>query len=86
MLLDDDRFEVLWGKKYFMDKLINIVLDEAHVIKGCGGTFRTDHLKIGPIRYRFLWMIPFHLGSATVSKQLEPEGFGLGWTFGDGCG
>ncbi|KAF8223613.1 hypothetical protein L208DRAFT_1411592, partial [Tricholoma matsutake] len=45
----------------------------AHVIKEWGGTFRTDYLKIGPIHYRFLQMIPFHLGSATVSKQLEPE-------------
>ena len=73
LLLNNDRFEVLWGKKHFMDKLINIVLDEAHVIKEWGGTFRTNYLKIGPIRYRFPWMIPFHLGSAMVSKQLEPE-------------
>lgn len=74
LLLNDDRFaiEVLWGK-YFMDKLINILLDEAHVIKEWGGTFRTDYLKIGPVHYRFPRMIPFHLGSATVSKQLEPE-------------
>jgi superfamily II DNA helicase RecQ len=43
LLLNDDRFEVLWGKKYF------IVLDEAHVIKEWGGTFRTDYLKLGPI-------------------------------------
>jgi len=29
-LLNDDRLEVLWGKKHFMDKLVNIVLDKAH--------------------------------------------------------
>jgi len=46
LLLNDDRFEVLWGKKHFMDKLINIVLDEAHVIKEWGNAFRTDYLKI----------------------------------------
>ena len=73
LLLNDDRFEVLWGKKQFMDKLVNIVLDEAHVIKEWGGTFRTDYLKIGPICYRIPQMIPFHLGSATVGKQLESE-------------
>ncbi|KAF8232581.1 hypothetical protein L208DRAFT_1397250 [Tricholoma matsutake] len=56
-----------------MDKLINILLNKAHVIKEWGSTFRTDYLKIGPIHYRFPQMIPFHLGSATVSKQLEPE-------------
>ena len=65
LLLNDDRFEVLWGKENFMDKLVNIVLDEAHVIKEWGGTFRTDYLKIGPIHYRFPWMITFHLGSAS---------------------
>ena len=73
LLLNNDRFEVLWEKKHFMDKLINIVLDEAHVIKEWGGTFRTGYLKIGPICYRFPRMIPFLLGSATVRKQLEPE-------------
>jgi superfamily II DNA helicase RecQ len=73
LLLNDDRFEVLWGKKHFTDKLINIVLDEVHIIKEWGGTFRTNYLKIGPIRYRFPQMIPFHLGSATVGKQLESE-------------
>ena len=73
LLLNNDIFEVLWGKKCFMDKLINIVLDKAHVIKEWGSTFRTDYLKIGPIRYRFPRMIQFHLGLATVSKRLEPE-------------
>ena len=73
LLLNDDRFEILWRKKPFMDKILNIVLDEAHVIKEWGGTFRTDYLKIGPIHYRFPRMNPFHLGSATVSIQLESE-------------
>ena len=60
-------------RSYGENKLINIVLDEVHVIKEWGGTFRTDYLKIGPIHYRFPWMIPFHLGSAMVGKQLESK-------------
>jgi superfamily II DNA helicase RecQ len=32
LLLNDGHFEVLWGKKKFTDALVNIVLDEAHVI------------------------------------------------------
>ena len=49
LLLNDERFKMLWGKKQFMDNIMNFVLDEAHVIKEWGGMFRTDYLKIGPI-------------------------------------
>ena len=51
LLLNDKRFDMLWGNKRFTDDIVNLVLDEAHVIKEWGGTFRTDYLKIGPIRY-----------------------------------
>ena len=66
LLLNDGHFKELWGKKKFTDNIINLVLDEAHVIKEWGGTFRSDYLKIGPIQYQFLRMIPMHLRSATV--------------------
>jgi len=56
-----------------MDNVINIVLDEAHVVKEWGGTFRTDYTKLGPLRYRFPWMIPYHAGSATVGNEMESE-------------
>lgn len=72
LLLNDGRFDVLWGKNKFTNKIINIVLDEAHVIKEWGGTFRSDYLRIGPIRYLLPRTVPFHLGSATISLQLEP--------------
>jgi superfamily II DNA helicase RecQ len=49
LLLNDGHFEGLWGKKKFTDNIINLVLDEAHVIKERGGTFHSDYLKIGPI-------------------------------------
>lgn len=73
LLLNDGRFEELWGKKKFTDNIINLVLDEAHVIQEWGGTFRSDYLKIGPIRYLLPRMIPFHLGSATLGKVSVPE-------------
>jgi superfamily II DNA helicase RecQ len=73
LLLNDGRFEELWGKKKFTDNIINLVLDEAHVIKEWGGTFRSDYLKIGPIRYQFSRMIPMHLGSATVGPDMVSE-------------
>jgi len=73
LLLNDGRFEVLWGKKKFTDKIINVSLDEAHVIKEWGGTFRSNYLRIGPLRYLFPRTIPFHLGSATLGPQMEPE-------------
>ena len=73
LLLNDDRFEGLWGKKQVMDNVINIVLDEAHVIKEWGGTFRTDYLKLRPLCYRFPWMIPYNAGSTTVGNEMESE-------------
>jgi superfamily II DNA helicase RecQ len=51
ILNNDVHFEDLWGTKIFTDNLINLVLDEAHVIKEWGGTFRSDYLRIGPIHY-----------------------------------
>ena len=44
ILNNDARFEDLWGTKVFTDNLINLVLDEAHVIKEWGGTFRSNYL------------------------------------------
>jgi superfamily II DNA helicase RecQ len=73
LLLNDKRFEMLWRKKQFTDSIVNFVLDEAHVIKEWGGTFRSDYLKIGPIRYLFPRMLGFHLGSATIGPALLPE-------------
>ena len=68
ILNNDARFEDLWGTKVFTDNLINLVLDEAHVIKEWGGTFRSDYLRIGPIRYLLNRNLPvgFHLGTATM--------------------
>jgi superfamily II DNA helicase RecQ len=51
ILNNDSRFEDLWGKKSFVNNLVNLILDEAHVIKEWGGTFRSDYLRIGPILY-----------------------------------
>ena len=61
------------GKMEVMDNVINIVPDEAHVIKELGGTFRTDYLKLGPLCYQFPWMILYNTGSMTVSIEMESE-------------
>ena len=39
ILNNDTRFEDLLGAKKFADNLVNLVLDEAHVVKEWGGTF-----------------------------------------------
>lgn len=59
--------------KCFTDNLVNFVLDEAHVIREWGGTFRSDYLKIGPICYMLPRLVPFHLGSATLGPELQHE-------------
>ena len=75
ILNNDSRFEELWGKNKFTDNLINLVLDEAHVIKEWGGTFRSDYLHIGPIRYLLTRKptVGLHLGTATMPPNLLPE-------------
>jgi superfamily II DNA helicase RecQ len=47
---------------------VNLVLDEAHVVKEWGSTFRSDYLQIGPIRYLLTWKptVGIHLGMATM--------------------
>lgn len=48
-------------------------MDEAHVIKEWGGTFCSDYLKLGPLRYLWPRVIPIILGSATVGPQIVPD-------------
>ena len=73
LLLNDNKFEGQWRKKQVIDNVINIVLDEAHVVKGWGGTFGRNYTKLGPLRYWFAWMILYHAESATVSNEMELE-------------
>ena len=73
LLLNDNKFEGQWRKKQVIDNLINIVLDEAHVVKGWGGTFERNYTKLEPLCYWFPWMILYHAESATVSNEMELE-------------
>lgn len=75
ILNNDSRFEDLWGTKKFTDNLVNLVLDEAHVIKEWGGTFRSDYLRIGPIRYLLTRKptVGLHLGTATMPPHRVDE-------------
>ena len=75
ILNNDSHFKELWGKKQFTDNLINLVLDEAHVIKEWGGTFRSNYLHIGPIRYLLTCKptVGIHLGTATMPPDQLPE-------------
>ena len=69
ILNNDSCFEELWQKKKFTDNLINLVLDEAHVMKEWGRTFHSDYLHIGPTCYLLTGKptIRVHLGTATMS-------------------
>jgi superfamily II DNA helicase RecQ len=72
-LLNDRQWDQLWTKKKFTDKIICVAMDKAHVIKEWGGTFRSDYLKLGPLHYLWLRVIPRVLGSATVGPQMVPN-------------
>jgi superfamily II DNA helicase RecQ len=71
--LNDRRWDQLWTKKKFTDKIICVTMDEDHVIKEWDGTFRSDYLKLGPLRYLWPRVIPIILGSATVGPQMVPD-------------
>lgn len=75
ILNNDSRFEDLWGKKSFVNNLVNLILDEAHVVKEWGGTFRSDYLRIGPIRYLITRKptVGIHLGTATLPPDRVEE-------------
>lgn len=75
ILNNDSHFKDLWSNKKFTNNLINIVLDEAHCVKDWGGTFHSNYLKIGPIRYLLTWKptVRFHLGKASMPPALLPE-------------
>jgi superfamily II DNA helicase RecQ len=75
ILNNDVCFEDLWGTKIFTDNLINLVLDEAHVVKEWGSTFRSDYLRIGPICYLLNRNPPvgFHLRTATMPPSRIDE-------------
>src|ERR1700677_5141197 len=56
------------GNEEIVNNLINIVLNEAHVVQEWGGTFHSDYLHIGPIRYLINRKptVGIHLRTATL--------------------
>ncbi|KAJ3714783.1 P-loop containing nucleoside triphosphate hydrolase protein, partial [Lentinula raphanica] len=77
----DPRYDALLHNRVFMCSVINIVIDETHVIHEWGGTFRPEYHALGPARYALPRHIPYHLGTATLppvdAAQLK-EHFNLG--------
>jgi len=71
ILNNDSHFEDLWGTKVFVDNLVNLVLDQAHVVQEWGGTFHSDYLQIGPIHYLITRKptVGLHLRTATLPPQ-----------------
>ena len=75
ILNNDSCFEDLWGKKSFVNNLVNLILDKAYVIKEWGGTFRSNYLQIRPIRYLITRKptVGIHLGMATLPPDCVGE-------------
>ncbi|KAJ3768641.1 P-loop containing nucleoside triphosphate hydrolase protein [Lentinula raphanica] len=62
----DPRYDTLLHNRIFMRSVITIVIDETHVIREWGGTFRPEYQTLGPSRYALPRHIPYHLGTATL--------------------
>lgn len=69
----DSRFEELLKHHRFMNHVINLVFDEAHVIKEWGKGFRPEYTRLGVYRYLMARRVPIHLGSATLPPTLVTE-------------
>ncbi|KAJ3964774.1 P-loop containing nucleoside triphosphate hydrolase protein [Lentinula raphanica] len=71
----DHRYNLLLHNRTFMRSVIDVVIDESHVIHEWGGTFRPEYHSLGPARYALPRHIPYHLGTATLppldAKQLR---------------
>ncbi|KAJ3721038.1 P-loop containing nucleoside triphosphate hydrolase protein [Lentinula raphanica] len=62
----DHRYDVLLHDRIFMCSVIDVVIDESHVVQEWGGTFRPEYHTLGPSRYALPRHIPYHLGTATL--------------------
>ncbi|KAK7680591.1 hypothetical protein QCA50_016373 [Cerrena zonata] len=59
------EFETMWNKPAFMSRLLNITVDEGHVVKQWGA-FRPEYNYLGQIRSMIPTTVPFYVASATL--------------------
>ncbi|KAF9938566.1 hypothetical protein BGZ65_012611 [Modicella reniformis] len=64
------RLKELWDDTLWREKLLAIVLDEAHCIGTWGSEFRRDYSRIGELRSMVPSQVAFVSLSATLSKPL----------------
>ena len=64
----DGEFEKLLRKKHFVDRVIAIVLDEAHCIM-TWGKFRPEYKEFGRLRFTLTHHVPYLITSATLTPE-----------------
>ncbi|KAH8978913.1 hypothetical protein EDB86DRAFT_2815350, partial [Lactarius hatsudake] len=65
-VLNDQRFLEHWKLKKFVNRLRNIIFDEAHCISQWSGDFCPNYTELG----RLCWLLPGHVVFYTASAML----------------
>ncbi|KAF9030737.1 P-loop containing nucleoside triphosphate hydrolase protein [Hymenopellis radicata] len=72
-MVGNPHFEDLLKNRTFMRNVVNLVFDEAHVIKEWGMTFRQAYARAGVFRNLMVRHVPIHIASATLSPAATEE-------------
>ncbi|KAJ8518979.1 hypothetical protein ONZ45_g4049 [Pleurotus djamor] len=73
MCLQHDGFRRLLSAPKFAEKILSIVIDEAHCISQWGKEFRPEYSKLGTLRAFVPATVPFLVTSATLPNQVLSE-------------
>ncbi|KAH9010896.1 P-loop containing nucleoside triphosphate hydrolase protein [Lactarius pseudohatsudake] len=69
-VLNDRRFLALWKLKKFVNRLRNIIFDEAHCISQWSGDFCPDYAELGRLRWLLPGHVSFYAASATLPSHV----------------
>ncbi|KAI9434782.1 P-loop containing nucleoside triphosphate hydrolase protein [Lactarius indigo] len=69
-VLNDQRFLELWKLKKFVNRLHNIIFDEAHCISQWSGDFRPEYAEVGRLRWLLPGHVVFYAASATLPSRV----------------
>ncbi|KAF8910377.1 P-loop containing nucleoside triphosphate hydrolase protein [Mucidula mucida] len=78
-MVGNPHFEDLLKNRTFMRNVVNLVFDEAHVIKEWGMTFRQAYARAGVFRNLMVRHVPIHVASATLSPAATAIPWSMFW-------
>lgn len=74
ILMSNEYVQGLWKKSQVTKRLLNFIFDEGHCITQWG-SFRTEYLHVGSLRYLIPESVPFYIPSATLPPKVLSDIF-----------